>query len=82
VARESKSADDIAALINDSVRVVPGLEKVKIEVARLPRPDVDGCNWMAHHSPATLWEHCPNQSACLTTSSAALNDISISGICI
>ena len=47
--RESKSADEIAGLINDSVRVVPGLEKTKVEVARLPQPDADGCNWTAHH---------------------------------
>jgi len=47
--RESKSADQIAGLINDSVRVVPGLEKTKVEVARLTQPDADGCNWAAHH---------------------------------
>ena len=47
--RESKGADEIATLINDSVRVVPRLEKIKVEVARLPQPDADGCNWTAHH---------------------------------
>ena len=49
--RESKSADEIAGLINDSVRVVPGLEMIKVEVVRLPQPDAEGCNWTAHHQP-------------------------------
>jgi len=47
--RESKSAEEIVSLINDSVRVVPGLEKIKVEVVRLPKPDPDGCNWTTQY---------------------------------
>jgi hypothetical protein len=36
--RESKSATEIASLINNSVRVVPGLESVTVEVARPSTP--------------------------------------------
>src|SRR5438046_6311675 len=61
--RESKGADEIATLINDSVRVVPRLEKIKVEVARLPQPDADGCNWTAHH-PAYPLESSLNRSVC------------------
>jgi hypothetical protein len=47
--RESKSADEIARLINESVRVVPGLEKISVEVVRLATPNGEGCNWIARH---------------------------------
>jgi len=47
--RESKSADEIASVVNDSVRGVPGLKRLKVEVARLRKPDVHGCNWIAHY---------------------------------
>ena len=62
--RESKSADEIAGLINDSVRVVPGLEKTKVEVARLPCPDADGCNWTAQY-PALPVEMLPESERLL-----------------
>ena len=62
--RESKSADQIAALINESVRVVPDLEKIRVEVARLPRPDADSCNWTAHY-PALPIETLPESERLL-----------------
>ena len=62
--RESKSADQVAALINDSGRVVPGLEKIRVEVARLPRPDADSCNWTAHY-PALPIETLPESERLL-----------------
>jgi hypothetical protein len=58
--RESKSATEIASLINNSVRVVPGLESVTVEVARLSTPDADGCNWIAHYPILPLG--CPPES--------------------
>ncbi|HEV8552922.1 MAG TPA: hypothetical protein VGR65_05995 [Casimicrobiaceae bacterium] len=54
--RESKSADEITRLINESVWVVPGLEKISVEVVRLPAPDAEGCNWIARY-PALPAEH-------------------------
>ena len=45
--RESKSADEIAALINESVRDVSDLHDVAVVVIRLLRPDANGCNWVA-----------------------------------
>ena len=62
--RESKSADQIAALINESVRVVPDLEKIRVEVARLPRPDADSCNWTAQY-PALPVEMLPESERLL-----------------
>ena len=76
--RESKGADEIATLINDSVRVVPRLEKIKVEVARLPQPDADGCDWTAHH-PAYPLESSLNRSVCSKISFGARRDTSSSG---
>ena len=58
--RESKSADEIASFMNDSVRVLPGLETHRVEVIRLPAPDVHGCNWIAHHPRLPMG--CPPES--------------------
>ena len=58
--RESKSATEIASLINNSVRVVPGLESVTVEVARLSISDADGCNWIARYPILPLG--CPPES--------------------
>ena len=52
--RESKSADDIAALINDSLRAVSDLRDVAVVVIRLSEPDPDGCNWAARQANAQL----------------------------
>ena len=58
--RESKSATEIASLVNNSVRVVPGLESVAVEVARLSNPNADGCNWIARYPILPLG--CPPES--------------------
>ena len=58
--RESKSTDEIASLINDSARVVPGLERLRVEVVRLLTPDVHGCNWIAHYPRLPVG--CPPES--------------------
>jgi hypothetical protein len=50
VQRQQASADEIALHLKKYTAVVPGLEKVTIEVVRLAAPDTDGCNWMAKHS--------------------------------
>jgi hypothetical protein len=52
--RESKSAAEIASLINNSVRVVPGLERVRVEVARQSTPDAESCNWIARYPSLPL----------------------------
>lgn len=49
-ARHQASADEIALHIRKYIAVVPGLEKVSIEVVRLPVADRTGCNWMVKHS--------------------------------
>jgi hypothetical protein len=49
-ARQQASADEIALHIRKYIAVVPGLEKVSIEVVRLPDADCTGCNWMVKHS--------------------------------
>ena len=49
-ARQQASADEIALQIKKYIAVVPGLEKVSIEVVRLPAADKTGCNWMVKHS--------------------------------
>src|SRR5438552_17063436 len=45
--RESMSAEDIAALINESLRAEPDLREIVIVVVRLSGPDMKGCNWIA-----------------------------------
>ena len=58
--RQSKSATEIASLMNSSVRVVPGLERARVEVARLSTPDAPGCNWIARYPSLPL--DCPPES--------------------
>jgi len=62
--RESKSADEIASLINESVRVVPGLENVSVEVVRLPTLDSEGCNWVARFAEPPA-DHLPESERLL-----------------
>jgi len=54
VIRESKSADDIAELINESLRAVPELRDIAVVVIRLSESDPDGCNWAARQANAQL----------------------------
>jgi hypothetical protein len=58
--RKTVSAHEIEKLILDPMRAVPMLEKVSVEVARLPKPTRDGCNWTAKHSPLPVG--CPPES--------------------
>jgi len=60
VGRQYASAHEIEALIRDPLGVIPMLEKVTVEVARLPKPTRDGCNWTARHSPVPVG--CPPES--------------------
>ena len=46
--------------MNDSVRVLPGLETLRVEVIRLQTPDVDGCNWIARYPRLPVG--CPPES--------------------
>jgi hypothetical protein len=50
-ARTAVSAEQISALIQESTAVIPSLQNVKVRLVRLPRPDADGCNWVAKPSP-------------------------------
>ena len=54
VIRESKSADDIAALINESLRAVPDLRDIAVVIIRLSESDPDGCNWAARQANTRL----------------------------
>jgi len=54
VIRERKSANNIAALINESLRAVPELNKVTIVVPRSSEADAIGCNWTARQTNANL----------------------------
>jgi hypothetical protein len=48
--RTGASAEQITALIYESIRVVPSLATITVRVVRLPLADADGCNWVAKHS--------------------------------
>jgi len=50
------SAEQIDALIYETIRALPSLERVTVQVVRLPVPDANGCNGLAKHSvlPAHL----------------------------
>ena len=58
--RDSKSADEIASLIEASIEVVPGLASIRISIVRLSAPDATGCNWIARHD--TPPPGCPVES--------------------
>jgi hypothetical protein len=49
--RTSASADEIATLIRQSTAALPSLQHITVRLVRLPRPDADGCNWVAKSSP-------------------------------
>lgn len=49
--RQWMTATDIADLIVESTSAVPMLRNVTVSVVRRYKPDRDGCNWIARHSP-------------------------------